>query len=142
MVSMGYETPDMTQGYPFSYMSNAQAIGLLNGVNMVASTDALRGEDAQVIYNAMFADYARGAMLVNTTHGSSVEVYPTLAESVWDLTKAAVGEWEKNDSNDETAELTNCKAHTWVVIGADPAEEDHILAYPIDDDTTDLYNSE
>ena len=140
--AMGYETPDMTQGYPFSYMSNAQAIGLLDDVNMVASTDALRGEDAQVIYNAMFADYARGAMLVNTTHGSSVEVYPTLAESVWDLTKAAVGEWEKNDSNDETAELTNCKAHTWVVIGADPAEEDHILAYPIDDDTTDLYNSE
>ena len=141
MVSMGYETPDMTQGYPFSYMSNAQAIGLLNGVNMVASTDALRGEDAQVIYNAMFTDYARGAMLVNTTHGTSVETYPTLAESVWGLTKAAVGEWEKNDSNDETAELTNCKAHTWVVIGADPTEEGHILAYPIEDDTTDLYNS-
>ena len=139
--AMGYETPDMTQGYPFSYMSNAQAIGLLDGVNMVASTDALRGEDAQVIYNAMLADYARGAMLVNTTHGSSVEVYPTLAESVWGLTKAAVGEWEKNDSNDETAELTNCKAHTWVVIGADPTEEGHILAYPIDDDTTDLYDS-
>ena len=141
MVSMGYETPDMTQGYPFSYMSNAQAIGLLDGVNMVASTDALRGEDAQVIYNAMFTDYARGAMLVNTTHGTSVESYPTLAESVWGLDRAAVGTWEKNDSNDETAELTNCKAHTWVVIGADPTEEDHILAYPIDDDTTDLYNS-
>lgn len=139
--AMGYETPDMTQGYPYSYMSNAQAIGLLDDVNMVASTDALRGEDAQVIYNALFTDYARGAMLVNTTHGTSVESYPTLAESVWDLSKAAVGEWEKNSSDDETAELTNCKAHTWVVIGADPAEEDHILAYPIDDDTTDLYDS-
>ena len=142
MVSMGYETPDMTQGYPFSYMSNAQAIGLLDGVNMVASTDALRGEDAQVIYNAMFTDYARGAMLVNTTHGSSVEVYPTLAESQWNLTKAAVGKWEKNDSNDESAELSVCKAHSWVIIGAAQDEEDAFLAYPIDDNSsTDLYDS-
>ena len=138
--AMGYETPDMTQGYPYSYMSNAQAIGLLDGVNMVASTDALRGEDAQVIYNALFTDYARGAMLVNTTHGTSVETYPTLAESVWGLDRAAVGTWTGKD--DEEATLTNCKAHTWVVIGADPAEEGHILAYPIDDDTTDLYDSD
>ena len=137
---MGYETPDMTQGYPFSYMSNAQAIGLLDDVNMVASTDALRGEDAQVIYNALFADYARGAMLVNTTHGTSVESYPTLAQHVWGLETAAVGTW--NGKDDEEATLTNCKAHTWVVIGAAQDEENAILAYPIDDDTTDLYKSD
>ncbi len=140
--AMGYETPDMAQGYPYTYMSNAQAIGLLDGVNMVANTDALRGEDAQVIYNALFADYARGAKLVNTTHGTSVETYPTLAESVWGLERAAVGTWDKDDKDDETAELTNCKAHTWVVIGSDPAEEGNILAYPIDDDTTDLYETD
>ena len=138
--AMGYETADMTQGYPFSYMSNAQAIGLLDGVNMVASTDALRGEDAQVIYNALFADYARGAKLVNTTHGTSVEQYPTLAESVWGLDRAAVGTWTGKD--DETATLTNCKAHTWVVVGADKQKEGNILAYPIDDDTTDIYESD
>ena len=137
--AMGYETADMTQGYPFSYMSNAQAIGLLDGVNMVANTDALRGEDAQVIYNALFADYARGAKLVNTTHGTSVEQYPTLAESVWGLDRAAVGTWTGKD--DETATLTNCKAHTWVVVGADKQKEGNILAYPIDDDTTDIYES-
>ena len=135
----GYETPDMAQGYPYTYMSNAQAIGLMDGVDMVANTDALRGEDAQVIYNALFADYARGAKLVNTTHGTSVETYPTLAESVWGLERAAVGTWDKDDKDDETAELTNCKAHTWVVIGIDPTEEGRILAYPIDDDTTELY---
>ncbi|OUP53430.1 hypothetical protein B5F17_05330 [Butyricicoccus pullicaecorum] len=139
--AMGYETADMKQNYPFSYMSNAQAIGLLDGTNMVASTDALRGEDAQVIYNALFADYARGAKLVNTTHGTSVETYPTLAESVWGLERAAVGTWTKDSSDDENVTLTNCKAHTWVVIGADPDEDGHILAYPIDDDTTDMYNS-
>ena len=137
--AMGYETPDMAQGYPFTYMSNAQAIGLLDGVNMVANTDALRGEDAQVIYNALFADYARGAKLVNTTHGTSVETYPTLAESVWGLERAAVGTWDKDGKDDETAELTNCKAHTWVVIGADTSDSGRILAYPVDDDTTDLY---
>ena len=140
--AMGYETADMKQNYPFSYMSNAQAVGLLDGTNMVASTDALRGEDAQVIYNALFADYARGAKLVNTTHGTSVESYPTLAESVWGLDRAAIGTWDKDDKDDETAELTNCKAHTWVVVGSDPAEEGYILAYPIDDDTTDLYKTD
>ena len=140
--AMGYETADMKQNYPFSYMSNAQAMGLLDGVKMVANTDALRGEDAQVIYNALFADYARGAKLVNTTHGTSVESYPTLAESVWGLDRAAIGTWDKDDKDDETAELTNCKAHTWVVVGSDPAEEGYILAYPIDDDTTDLYKTD
>ncbi|WP_370813931.1 S-layer homology domain-containing protein [Butyricicoccus pullicaecorum] len=135
--AMGYETADMKQNYPFSYMSNAQAMGLLDGTNMVASTDALRGEDAQVIYNALFADYARGAKLVNTTHGTSVETYPTLAESVWGLERAAVGTWNKKD--DEDATLSNCKAHTWVVLGADPTAEGRIVAYPIDDDTTDIY---
>ena len=139
--AMGYETADMKQNYPYSYMSNAQAVGLLDGTNMVASTDALRGEDAQVIYNALFADYARGAKLVNTTHGTSVESYPTLAESVWGLERAAVGTWDKDNKDDEKATLTNCKAHTWVVIGADPDEDGHIQAYPIDDDTTDMYNS-
>ena len=137
--AMGYETADMKQKYPFSYMSNAQAVGLLDGTNMVASTDALRGEDAQVIYNALFADYARGAKLVNTTHGTSVESYPTLAESVWGLQRAAVGTWDKDNKDDEKATLTNCKAHTWVVLGADPTAEGHILAYAIEDDSTDLY---
>jgi len=135
--AMGYETADMKQNYPFSYMSNAQAMGLLDGVKMVANTDALRGEDAQVIYNALFADYARGAKLVNTTHGTSVETYPTLAESVWGLDRAAVGTWKEKD--DETATLEYCKAHTWVVLGADPTDEGHILAYAIEDDSTDLY---
>ena len=140
--AMGYETADMKQNYPFSYMSNAQAMGLLDGVKMVANTDALRGEDAQVIYNALFADYARGAKLVNTTHGTSVESYPTLAESVWGLDRAAVGTWDKDNKDDEKATLTNCKAHTWVVVGADKKNEGNILAYPIKDDETDVYASE
>ena len=139
--AMGYETADMKQNYPFSYMSNAQAIGLLDGTNMVASTDALRGEDAQVIYNALFTDYARGAKLVNTTHGTSVEQYPTLAESVWGLQRAAVGTWDKDNKDDEKATLTNCKAHTWVVVGADKKNEGNILAYPIADDETEIYES-
>ena len=140
--AMGYETADMKQNYPFSYMSNAQAVGLLDGTNMVASTDALRGEDAQVIYNALFTDYARGDKLVNTTHGTSVESYSTLAESIWGLDRAAVGTWDKDNKDDEKATLTNCKAHTWVVVGADKKNEGNILAYPIKDDETDVYASE
>ena len=139
----GYETPDMAQGYPYTYMSNAQAIGLMDGVDMVANTDALRGEDAQVIYNALFADYARGAKLVNTTHGTSVEQYPTLAESVWGLERAAVGEWRRSTSDDETMELTTCQAHTWVITGKrlTVGNVDMFEAYPIDDDNTELYEN-
>lgn len=140
--AMGYETADMKQNYPYSYMSNAQATGLLDGVTMVGSTNALRGEDAQVIYNALFTDYARGAKLVNTTHGTSVETYPTLAESMWGLDRAAVGTWDKDNKDDEKATLTNCKAHTWVVVGADKDKEGNILAYPIADDETDIYESD
>ena len=141
--AMGYETADMKQNYPFSYMSNAQAMGLLDGVNMVANTDALRGEDAQVIYNALFADYARGAKLVNTTHGTSVESYPTLAESVWGLERAAVGTWKKSSSDDETLEMTTCKAHTWVITGevVKVGSVNMFEAYPIDDDATELYEA-
>ena len=140
--AMGYETADMKQNYPYAYMSNAQATGLLDGVTMVGSTNALRGEDAQVIYNALFTDYARGAKLVNTTHGTSVETYPTLAESMWGLDRAAVGTWDKDNKDDEKATLTNCKAHTWVVVGADKDKEGNILAYPIADDETDIYESD
>ena len=138
----GYETPDMVQGYPYTYMSNAQAIGLMDGVDMVANTDALRGEDAQVIYNALFADYARGAKLVNTTHGTSVEQYPTLAESVWGLERAAVGVWRRSTTDDEVMELTTCQAHTWVITGKslEVGDVDMFEAYPIDDDGTYLYD--
>ena len=139
--AMGYETPDMAQGYPYTYMSNAQAIGLMDGVDMVANTDALRGEDAQVIYNALFADYARGAKLVNTTHGTSVEQYPTLAESVWGLERAAVGVWNKKD--DEDATLSTCKAHTWVITGQKltVGDVDMFEAYPIEDGEDQLYDA-
>ena len=139
--AMGYETADMKQNYPFSYMSNAQAVGLLDGTNMVASTDALRGEDAQVIYNALFADYARGAKLVNTTHGTSVESYPTLAESVWSLSRAAVGEW-KEDKETGKDYMSTCEAHTWVVTGnvVEIDKVNYIQAMPIEDGETELYN--
>ena len=139
--AMGYETADMKQNYPFSYMSNAQAVGLLDGTNMVASTDALRGEDAQVIYNALFADYARGAKLVNTTHGTSVESYPTLAESVWGLSRAAVGEW-KEDKETGKDYMSTCEAHTWVVTGnvVKIDKVNYIKAMPIEDGETELYN--
>ena len=132
----------MVQGYPYTYMSNAQAIGLMDGVDMVANTDALRGEDAQVIYNALFADYARGAKLVNTTHGTSVEQYPTLAESVWGLERAAVGVWRRSTTDDEVMELTTCQAHTWVITGKslEVGDVDMFEAYPIDDDGTYLYD--
>ena len=131
--AMGYETTGTS--YPYGHISAAQANGLLDDVTVVPSSAALRGEDAQIIYNALFADYARGAKQVNTTHGTTVEEYPTIAEDVFGLTRAAVGTADK-DGN-----LKNCKAHTWVVTGklCVKGEVDQIVAYPITDDKTDLY---
>ena len=131
--AMGYETTGTS--YPYGHISAAQANGLLDDVTVVPSSAALRGEDAQIIYNALFADYARGAKRINTTHGTTVEEYPTIAEDVFGLTRAAVGTADK-DGN-----LKNCKAHTWVVTGklCVKGEVDQIVAYPITDDKTDLY---
>ncbi|MCF2671408.1 S-layer homology domain-containing protein [Butyricicoccus pullicaecorum] len=132
--AMGYETTGTS--YPYGHISAAQANGLLDDVTVVPSSAALRGEDAQIIYNALFADYARGAKRVNTTHGTTVEEYPTIAEDVFGLTRAAVGTADK-DGN-----LKNCKAHTWVVTGklCVKGYTDKVVAYAITDDKSDLYD--
>ncbi|MCF2671410.1 S-layer homology domain-containing protein [Butyricicoccus pullicaecorum] len=134
--AMGYETTGTS--YPYGHISAAQANGLLDDVTVVPSSAALRGEDAQIIYNALFADYARGAKQVNTTHGTTVEEYPTIAEDVFGLTRAAVGTWDKNEE-----EMKTCKAHTWVITGVlcEKGEVKKIKAYPIKDDSTDIFDA-
>ena len=136
--AMGYETTGTT--YPYGHISAAQANGLLEGVSVVPSSAALRGEDAQIMYNALFADYARGAKMTNTTHGTTVEEYDTIAHAVFGLDRAAVGEWGKTKDTDNDYYLKNCKAHTWVIVGKSYTEEGAILAYPISDkDETDIF---
>ena len=137
--AMGYETTGTT--YPYGHISAAQANGLLDGVSVVPSSAALRGEDAQIMYNALFADYARGAKMINTTHGTSVEEYDTIAHSVFGLDRAAVGTFSKDKDTDEVS-LKTCKAHTWVISGKSMevnGKTNMIEAYPIDDDDTELY---
>ena len=61
-----------------SYTTVANAIGLRLTME---HRDASAGEDAQVIYNAVFRWITQGALRrSNTTHGTSVEKYPTLAQ--------------------------------------------------------------
>ena len=131
--AMGYETTGTS--YPYGHISAAQANGLLDDVTVIPSSPAERGEDAQIIYNALFADYARGAKQINTTHGTTVEEYPTIAEDVFGLKRAAVGESTKD------GELKNCKAHTWVideVVKKDDGTSE-LWAAAIEDDETTLY---
>ena len=132
--AMGYETTGTS--YPYGHISAAQANGLLDDVTVVPSSAALRGEDAQIIYNALFADYARGAKQINTTHGTTVEEYPTIAEDVFGLYRAAVGTWGTKDDEDV---LKNCKAHTWVIVAENADKDNTIVAVPIEDDKTSLY---
>ena len=137
--AMGYETTGTT--YPYGHISAAQANGLLDGVSVVPSSAALRGEDAQIMYNALFADYARGAKMINTTHGTSVEEYDTIAHSVFGLDRAAAGEWkEDKDTGDDV--LKTCKAHTWVITGKHlvvDGKTNMVEALPIQDSKTELY---
>ena len=138
--AMGYETTGTT--YPYGHISAAQANGLLEGVSVVPTSAALRGEDAQIMYNAIFADYARGAKMVNTTHGTSVEEYDTIAHAVFGLDRAAIGTSSKVKDSDDDYTLNNCKAHTWVIAGNSRTSENAILAYPIEDGETDVYAAE
>ena len=137
--AMGYETTGTS--YPYGHISAAQANGLLDDVTVVPSSAALRGEDAQIIYNALFADYARGAKRVNTTHGTTVEEYPTIAEDVFELAKLAQPKKGDVDFYGSDADIT-CQAHTWVIAGADTRDGDNeYVAYKIDDKKNELDKS-
>ena len=137
--AMGYETTGTS--YPYGHISAAQANGLLDDVTVVPSSAALRGEDAQIIYNALFADYARGAKRINTTHGTTVEEYPTIAEDVFNLAKLSVAKGDNADKAEFRAEDEDfaCYAHTWVIAGADTRTDDNqYVAYRINDKDNDL----
>ncbi len=129
--AMGYDTPAAPLAYPYGNLTKAQDMGLMEGVSIVPGSPALRGEDAQMIYNAVFADYARSSNFSNLVHGSDDVMATTIAEEVFGL-----GRFHLEDEDGD------CFAHTAVVLGADCDEENTYVAYFVDDKDNEVYDDE
>ncbi len=140
--ALGYDSAANPLSFPMGNIARAQQEGILDNVNVVATSDALRGEDAMMIYNALFADYDEYAKQQNIYQAADEHTNVTIAEKVFGLDRLARVEHTDED-NDETYveryknEFTTgdkCLAHTWVVVGVDARDAvNTYTAYPISD---------
>lgn len=147
--AMGYDTAEHPLAFPMGNITTAQQRGLLYGVNVDYASDALRGEDAQMLYNAMFAEYDRAASNKNTFQAADDHWDVTIAEEVFGLGRlshdngntddSAIGASAARDVSFHGANRNNnptidCDAHTWVIAGVDARyKENTYVAFAIDD---------
>ncbi|MCI8855380.1 MAG: S-layer homology domain-containing protein [Clostridiaceae bacterium] len=144
--ALGYDTPENPLQFPMGNITVAQSKGLLDGVNIDYMSDALRGEDAQMLFNAVFADYDRAAKNKNVFQASDDHYTVTIAEEVFDLGRLSHDNADKradsiafHGSNKNTAE--KCDVHTWVIAGVDARErENTYVAFAIDDKSEKAIN--
>lgn len=141
--ALGYDTPENPLQFPMGNITVAQAKGLLDGVSINYMSDALRGEDAQMLYNAVFADYDREAKNKNVYQSADDHYNVTIAEEVFDLARYSFDEnWKSGDNADKwdfhgsyKQAAHKCTAHTWVIAGVDARDKTNTyVAFAIDDD--------
>ncbi len=141
--ALGYDTPENPLQFPMGNITVAQAKGLLDGVSIDYMSDALRGEDAQMLYNAVFADYDREAKNKNVYQSADDHYNVTIAEEVFDLARYSFDEnWKSGDNADKwdfhgsyKQAAHKCTAHTWVIAGVDARDKTNTyVAFAIDDD--------
>lgn len=141
--ALGYDTPENPLQFPMGNITVAQSKGLLDGVSINYMSDALRGEDAQMLYNAVFADYDREAKNKNVYQSADDHYNVTIAEAVFDLARYSFdSNWKKDDNVDAwdfhgsyKQAAHKCTAHTWVIAGVDAREkQNEYVAFAIDDD--------
>ncbi|MCI9484811.1 MAG: hypothetical protein HFH27_10180, partial [Clostridiaceae bacterium] len=151
--ALGYDTPEHPLQWPMGNIVVAQQKGLLKNVNIEYASDALRGEDAQMLANALFADYDAAAARKNLyQRADDVDQHITIAEEVFNLGRLAFdADYNSNDNravdffraekkvyNDGKNSYNvaeDCQAHTWVIAGVDAHEKENTyVAYAIDDD--------
>jgi hypothetical protein len=104
---LGYETASSPLTYPYGYISAAQDNDVLKDVTIVPSEPALRGMDAVIIYNAIFADYPKMAKY-QYVNGVYSQLIPTVADYVYHIVQMG--------GDDQT----------YVVVGADAYTKDTI----------------
>lgn len=150
--ALGYDTPEHPLQWPMGNIVVAQQKGLLKNVNIEYASDALRGEDAQMLANALFADYDAWAAKQNLYQRADDQANPTIAEVVFNLGRLAYDNDEDlkmedsvfftqvhkkvyNDEKNSYNVAQDCQAHTWVIAGVDAhAKENTYVAYAISDD--------
>lgn len=145
--ALGYDTAEHPLAFPMGNITTAQARGLLYGVNVDYASDALRGEDAQMLYNAMFAEYDKAAANKNTFQASDEHWDVTIAEEVFGLGRLSHDTADADNSairgtnnvsfhgaNRNNNPTIDCDAHSWVIAGVDARNaENTYIAFAIDD---------
>ncbi|MBQ8718345.1 MAG: hypothetical protein IJY66_03685, partial [Clostridia bacterium] len=95
----------------------------------VEGSACTKGEAAQMIYDCLFADYARLTANLNVIHNADDhDDVATLIEDVFGLVRAS--DKQKADSK--------CTQHKWVIVAQDCTDEDVIWAMPVDDKTNEI----
>ena len=122
--AMGYDTAANPLSFPYGNYTAAVNNGLLDNMPYAEGSACTKGECAQIIYDALFADYARLTANMNVIHKADDYDHDnkaTLIEDVFGLHRAADAEEEK------------CTQHYWVILGQSCEDEDVIYAAPITD---------
>jgi hypothetical protein len=132
---LGYETTSSPLTYPYGYISAAQDNGVLDDVTIVPTEPALRGMDAVIIYNAIFADYPKMATY-KYVNGVYTQDIPTVAEyvyNIYELGKVLAG--TSTTANQFTTQTGNTFSYdedtTFVVTGKSTEVEDVVYVRPI-----------
>ena len=119
--AMGYDTAANPLSFPYGNYTAAVNNGIVDNVPYVEGSPCTRGEAAQIIYDCLFADYARYTANQNVIHNSDDHMASTLIEVVFGLDRAANADDDK------------CTQHYWVILGESCEDEDVIFAAPITD---------
>lgn len=129
--ALGYDTPSAPLSYPYGNLTVAQDKGLLEDVSIDPTSPALRGEDAQMVYNSVFAPYARSLSYDNSIYSSVTDhdSTNTIAYEVFGLTR-----YMADDDGVIVDDDDDCEAHEWVITGVVSDEEDMYTAVAIDHD--------
>ena len=128
--AMGYDTAANPLSFPYGNYTAAVNNGLLDNMPYAEKTACTKGESAQIIYDALFADYARLTANLNVIHNADDhDNKATLIHDVFGLEKAHY----------ENAK-GNCVAHEWVITGVSCEDEDVITVTLFNDDKTTEYS--
>ena len=123
--AMGYDTAANPLSFPYGNYTAAVNNGLLDNMPYAEGSACTKGESAQIIYDALFADYARLTANLNVIHNADDhdEEGATLIEDVFGLTRAS----NKNDG-DTDSKTEKCTQHYFVIEGYDCSEKDTTIA--------------
>ena len=117
--AMGYDTAANPLSFPYGNYTAAVNNGIVDNVPYVEGSPCTRGEAAQIIYDCLFADYARYTANQNVIHNADDDhdTANKLISVVFGLERASNIDGEKENSNKK------CTQHYFVITGYDCDEK-------------------